>query len=460
MKSRSENSSPRTGGGTFPPQAAAFAGFLLCLAAASSVAAQVPVTPLASGLFDSLLGTLRASNPELIARRAALHAAEARVGAVGWAPPWSLAAEVDDVPNGTDIGGAGVRILFEREFLTSGRGEAARTSARATALGAEAALHATEQRVLAQSSLALSEIVHGAAIAQRLAAEDSLLQAAEVAVQGRFATGEARYVDVLRLRTERLRIRSEQSSALARARVGRATLIGLLGPESGDKFGLLVDSIAVRDPSTVLATQLPAVPDIDSLVAATGAVRLAEAMTARARAGRGVLLAEQRPRVALSVGAQRFAGALNGSSFGPTLGGSLSLPFTASRANRAGRVAADAQVAAAEASRATAIAVVRAAFVAARERYESARSRLDLFEEELLIGAREEREGALAAYRTGDLSLLELIDFERALARAELDRLNARAEAVAALLTLLYLPGDVPEWPELDFAAAPGDHDE
>ena len=80
---------------------------------------------------------------------------------------------------------------------------------------------------------------------------------------------------------------------------------------------------------------------------------------------------------------------------------------------------------------------MRAELAAARERYESARIRLSAFDAALLRGAREEREAALASFRTGDLSLIELLDFERALARAEtsacgmLDAADALADLLA-----------------------------
>ena len=73
----------------------------------------------------------------------------------------------------------------------------------------------------------------------------------------------------------------------------------------------------------------------------------------------------------------------------------------------------------------------------ARERYEAARERLAGYDATLLRAAGEERESALAAYRTGDLSLLELVDFERALSRAEIDRLRAGLDALTALTDLL-----------------------
>ena len=46
------------------------------------------------------------------------------------------------------------------------------------------------------------------------------------------------------------------------------------------------------------------------------------------------------------------------------------------------------------------------------------------------------REAALASFRTGELSLIELLDFERALARAETERLRSLLDAADALADL------------------------
>lgn len=99
--------------------------------------------------------------------------------------------------------------------------------------------------------------------------------------------------------------------------------------------------------------------------------------------------------------------------------------------------AAQADIAAARAQYQAVVTTTRAALAAARDRYEAARIRLAVYETALLRGAREERSTALVAYTNNDLSLMELIDFERALARAEVDQLVARIEAAEALAALL-----------------------
>ena len=95
------------------------------------------------------------------------------------------------------------------------------------------------------------------------------------------------------------------------------------------------------------------------------------------------------------------------------------------------------RAAAAQAERSATMARVGSAVAEAADRYEVARAQLGAFDAALLRGAREEREAALSAYRTGSMTLLELIDFERALAQAEVTRLRSQLEAADALLDLI-----------------------
>lgn len=395
-----------------------------------------------SMLGGPLLEAVVRSNPRLVARRTAVAAAQSRLRAAGFAAPAVLSGEIEDVPDGIDLTGAGVRVEIGREFLTGGRSAAARALAAADVQSAEAALYAAERRTRAATARALTQALGWAAIARRLAAEDSLLIGAEGSLRGRFAVGEARYTDVLRLRTERVRVQTDRAAALAEARVGLATLEGLLGDAVAEAAPLL-RTVAAAPPTTLTLDSLPPPPDVDSLVALSGRVRLAQAALEQARAAQAAVRAEQRPRIAGAVGAQRVASEDGGFAIGPTLGISVTLPFTARRANQTAAESAERAVAAAQAELAAARAVVRADLIAARTRYEAARERLATFDAALLRGVRQEREGALAAYRSGDLSLIELLDFERALARAEVEQRRAHIEAVIALADLISGAADV-----------------
>ncbi|MEX2608679.1 MAG: TolC family protein [Gemmatimonadota bacterium] len=384
---------------------------------------------------DVLSGTITRSSPELQALRAELESARARAAAAGYAGPVVLSGEIEDVPNGYDIGGAAIRVELGREFLTGGRSTAARALAAADVAAAEASLQAAGRRLEARVVQELTRLWTAKGTARRLAGEDSLLFSAEGSLRARFSVGEARYVDVLRLRTERLRIQTDRADAVADARVAREALLGLGGPDVAPLIASTLDSLTAT--SARWEEPLPPVPSLDSLLALSGDVRMAEATVQRARATLDVVRAEQRPRLAASVGAQRTVGESGNSRFGPVLGASVSLPFTRRHANESAELAAERQLEAARAARAAVVATVRASLAGSLVRYEAARERLAEFDATLLRGAREERESALAAYRTGNLSLIELLDFERALARAEIERLRARAQAAEAFANLI-----------------------
>ncbi len=400
---------------------------------------------------------VRLRSPDVAARRSALEAARARLHATGVAPAASLGAEMEEVPNGLDVGGAGsIRVDLSREFLSGALRSAQRTVAERDVDRAQAELELAERRVEARVDRALTLAVGAVAIARRLAAEDSLVASAEEGVRTRFAVGEARYVDVLRLRTERLRIQTDAASTLTEARIGRVLLAALLGTDvTVAPLTVAMDSVIARELRDPLSIPLPAAPALDSLITLSSAARLGSIAVARAEASRRLAGAEQRPTILASIGIQRFASEGGGYTAGPTLGASISLPFTARRGNKAVITAADRDVVAADAARQAAVASVRADLTTAFHRYEAARERLTLFDAALLRGAREERESALSAYRSGELSLLELLDFERALARAEIARLRSRMEAADALADLITGAAGSPDDSHTEFMLPP-----
>ncbi len=199
------------------------------------------------------------SNPELIARRAALDAARARLNAAGFAAPSVLSAEVEDVPSGVNVAHAGsARVTVDHEFLNGGRRSAARSLASADVAVVSADLYAAERRVTAVGTQALTRAAGWAAIAQRLEDEDSTLSAAQTSLRVRFATGGARYVDVLRLRTERLRVETEQAAAVTEARVARQALEALVGRSDAvsPATAAFLDSLVSVRATSVVATPI------------------------------------------------------------------------------------------------------------------------------------------------------------------------------------------------------------
>ena len=406
-------------------------------------------------LLDSLVpaplrAAIRQSHPELRARRAGLDLASARLRAAGWLPASTLSTEIEEIPSGLNVAqAASIKANVERELFAGSRLGAARAVAAAEVRVANIALATTERRLLATAAQALANATGGSAIANRLTGEDSLLVSAEVSVRARFSVGEAKYVDVLRLRTERLRVASDRLAALTQARLGRWSLIALVAgrysttlradslmPVSPVAIALVDSILAARTP-LIGRLMLPVSSGAESLLVSTGRFATAEAEYTRAERARALTLAELRPRTSAILGAQRFVRDNGSFAFGPTIGASITLPFTARAATQAARAAAERELVLAAANRDAFLASARADLVAAQERYEAARARVIAYDAALLRGAREEREAALASYRSGDITLLELLDFERALARAEIDRIRGVVDATTALGELL-----------------------
>lgn len=392
---------------------------------------------------------LRETHPAVRQRRAELDVAVARLGAAGLRPPATLSGDAEEVPGGNLAAAGSFRLDLTRELAPRRTRAAERAMAEVDVEGARADLELVERTIdLSVGQLLASVTVHDA-IAARLASEDSVLRGAEEALRARFAVADARYVDVLRLRTERLRVETEFQQARFESRVRLRQLVRL-APAADSAVVLALASEVVRRHRTEIpgATGVT-LPPLDSVVAASGALRLARLGVAGAEAQRRLVASQQRPALTPSLGIQRFGDASGPKRLGVTAGVSLALPFTASAANRARLSVADRQVTSARVRMETSETLLVTALLQASDRLELARLQLATFDDALLQGLRDEREAALAAYRNGTLSLIELLDFERALAQADVSRLRARLEAHDALYAYLALalgadaPGEI-----------------
>lgn len=420
-------------------------------------------------LLAALQATADSASPELAARRAQLDATRARAHATGFASPLTLSAGISEAPN-ANLDQGNMRVEVGRDLFLGPRLRAERGVAAADVVAAAAALATAARRVRLS---VLREAVRAAGarlIAVRLSAEDALLAGGEDGVRARFSVGQARYVEVLRLRTERLRVQSERAAALAEARAATAALRGLVGrvrdagvsrTTEDARFAAMLDTLATPTLADAWRHVLPdtAVTDamLDSVIASAGDVRLADAAVARSHAERALANASRRPQVSALAGLQRIGQANSGRALGPSVGVTISLPFTAGVANRRADTADTQRVIAVEASREATRTLVRARVEAAAERYAAARERLEVFDAALLRGVRDERESALASYRSGAVSLLELVDFERALARAEIGRIRALVDAAAAWADLA--TGDLDAAPPTFFTPGSGPED-
>lgn len=397
-------------------------------------------TVLARLLPPELRASVLASAPDIAMRRAELRVAEARLRAAGFGPAAVLSVELEDARNG-GLDASTPRLSLSRDLLPGATRRALIATAEAEIRAARVALAAAERQFVAQATRALYSAAAWHGIARRLAAQDSLLSAAESAVRSRFSMGAARYVDVLRLRAERLRVQSDRAAAGTEADVALLALAALAGDSTAASSAVTTverTTLGAADVPAGDALALAVAPTVESLVVVASDVRLADTRLAQATAERELVLARQRPAASATIGLQRIAAEGDrGAGLGPLIAAGISLPFTARRANRTSETAADEMVSATLVARTATLATTRARLVASRARYESARQRFASFDAALLRGAREEREGALAAYRANDLSLVDLLDFERALSRVEIDRTRALLDALSALADLL-----------------------
>jgi outer membrane protein TolC len=401
-------------------------------AQASTISSEGATTQRFDALVDSLRRALVAASPALRAREHAIEAARARVLATGRSEPAALAAEVEEV-RGLDFSSAqSLKLQVERDFTPRAVGTALRQVAQSDVRAAEAERVLAERRLVATIDRGAVALSGWAAIARRLAAEDSLLVSAEASLRARFAVADARYVDVLRMRTERLRVQSERAAAASEGLMAGRRLVGLAASDTAIAVArTLTRQLAALPPSATLLTATASSFDVDSMLEQSGQLALADVPVLRAEAERQLAEAQRRPQIGGFVGIERFADE-RGYPIGPRLGATVSLPFTAGATLRARATAAERELEAATARRRAARAELRATLLAARDRLDAARARVASFDAALLRGARDERESALASFRAGQLTLVELLDFERALARAEIDRLRSLIDAADA----------------------------
>jgi cobalt-zinc-cadmium efflux system outer membrane protein len=369
------------------------------------------------------VATVRAqllTNPRIVAADLRVRAAEARVSSArALRAPASLYFDAEEIAT-SDPGQANISAGLEYEF-TPARERRAETSIASAELAAAIATR-DGLRLRLESELVrsfLEGVVHQR-IATRLAQEDSLLQRAEATLNARFSVGQARYVDVIRLRTERLRVQADLLDAtteISRALLAMQSLIGRnVSPSE-------LSAVTLHLPDTRVV--------IDTTIVRSPAFRLAVAEQERARASLLTAAARGTTRFAAQLGVQRFLEEGN-STIGPTFGGSISLPFTNRRMVRSAVEAARLDTAAVALQSSSLARVLRSEIGAALAQIDAIARRISGVDQQLINAAREEREAALSAYANGELSLVELLDFERSLSRAEIQLLQSYDTAIDA----------------------------
>lgn len=387
-------------------------------------------------ILDSLAALLLGGGADVVSRRARLAAADAEIAAAAPRDPAALRVEIENVPDGIAVDQAQLFAGIEAPILRGPAPGAARSAATRGRDLAALDLQLAERRATARLRRGIATWAAAVAGDRRLADADLMLGDAEESLRSRFAVGDARYVDVLRIRTARVNLGTDRSLLQSTAATALEEVIGLFVTDSSRAAAR--EMIGRLSPPEVLEFLAGATGSADSSLVDAWQVALgsrADAAVELSRARRGTTLQG-------FLGIQRFQNAAGDLVLGPAAGINLPLTFTAAGSTRSLVAEAEAQRAAllAEAAgrRTSLSAQVRQAVI----RRDAALGRVRTIDGALLAGARAERDAALAIYRSGGLSLVEFIDFERALLLADVSRIEALRDAADAAAAIDQLPAD------------------
>ncbi|MDZ5460661.1 TolC family protein [Azohydromonas lata] len=261
-------------------------------------------------------------------------------------------------------------------------------------------------------------------LAASVALNDSSLQAFEQRVK----SGDAAPLDATRFRLDALRVQADLVQADTDARTLRQQLALALGaPEQAQAIVPRAQAPAQpAAPQPVPLERLPAVAAAQSrLAAAQQALALA---LARAQATRDVGVGVQLDRYPVT--------STNSSGTGNTVSVFVSVPLLFNHAyeGEIGRAQADVDSAAQALERARAEAQDEATRALAQ--WQAAQSRRRLVSDELLPAAQRVAQGAELSYQRGASGVLDVLDARRSLRAAQIERINAEAEAAKALVDL------------------------
>jgi cobalt-zinc-cadmium efflux system outer membrane protein len=261
-------------------------------------------------------------------------------------------------------------------------------------------------------------------------AEDlaKLAAAAQDAADRRVRAGKVAPIEVTRARVAQASVRAElvnAKSALAIARQNLAALMGDATPafERVDETG--ADSLHT-------VSFLGGLQDIS----ATPALRAARAEVARRQALASLERARRIPDVTLSLGVKRDESLGNSQA---VVG--VSLPIPAFDSNRGNLIEAERRIDQARAELAALEIQTRAEMFAARQKLTSAHAQVQMFEQDVLPGAREVYDVTVKGYQLGKFGLIEVLDAQRTLFEARAQVLNARLDAQLAAAEIERLQG-------------------
>jgi cobalt-zinc-cadmium efflux system outer membrane protein len=376
--------------------------------------------PLPANLtLQQALDEADARSPAIIAARANVAAAAARIRQAGFRVNPELSVEVENFAgtgeyNGTR--GLETTVAINQRLDLGGRRRARVSVARAELAAAQLRLSIARadlaQQVREQFARAIT-----ARDRLRLA-EDSDRRARELArIAGQLVeAGRDPPLRALRARSAAAQVAAELEAARAEEAASRRTLASLFG--------------VTTPPDTVAGSLLDLVPGTLDPEQSLD-VQLADAERLAAEAELGQQLAARNLDPAVGVGVRQFRG-----SSDIALVGGLSVPLPVFDRNQGNIAASRSNVAAAEARRASALATVTVRARNAIAAVEAAEARVRALEGAAIPEALEALRLTQLSYREGQASLLELLDAQNAYTSAEAALIDARLALALATAEL------------------------
>lgn len=351
---------------------------------------------------------------EVTAANARAEAMAARPAIVGALEDPMVSPSIDHYPfdmprEGDEMGesGGGRRydwsISVEQRFPLSGVRGHRRDAAHADAERAEALAANTQLDVTLDVQRNFFMLLERRRMRSVLAEQESLAHELISASSARYASGTGSQSDVLRAEVEAARVRGAQQALAAQTRAAEAMLNASMGRASGERVPELV-----HIPSRVVPLATPAA--VERALLRRPELVAGEAEVKRAKAEVEVMRSMYKPMATVRVG--RASTMAEGPGAMVMVG--VSVPIWRERL-RAGVAEARAMQRMADSDLSAMRRMVEGEAVSARESVEAVRAQYVVLEDEVLPRARAATETALAAYSSGQGTLISVIESARAL---------------------------------------------
>lgn len=408
------------------PTAGVFLAWLCtCLIVPASVAASDAVYSDTLQLEEAV-GIAVRNRAEVAAANARAEAMAARPAIVGALEDPMISPSIDHYPfdmpkqeNEMGEGGGGQRydwsISVEQRFPLSGVRGHRRDAARADADRAKALADNTQLDIALDVQRSFFMLLERRRMRSVLAEQESLAHQLITASSARYASGTGSQADLLRAEVEAARVRGAQQALLAQTRAAEAMLNASMGRAPAERVPELIH-IPSRDlPLTTPAAVERALLRRPELIAG-------EAEVKRAKAEVEVMRSMYKPMATVRVG--RASTMAEGPGAMLMIG--VSVPIWRERL-RAGVAEARAMQRMADSDLSAMRRMVEGEAVNARESVEAARVQYLVLEDEVLPRARAATETALAAYSSGQGTLISVIESARALWEVQGEQVMAEA---------------------------------